>query len=201
MPHKAIWGEHNVLLSHPITKLILLSLFVGGLFWLAGAFPDFFGSGIGSIALLLLVVLSTAYSVALIVRVLIVHLIRRPLDRLLNSDNIVTLVASYALFIFGIILLSSLAFMAVRYLGLGYLTYGQCGDAFNRSMIASDHLASNDYFYFAASTFFTIGSSVCPMGASKIVSILTAFIGNAVTVVLMGIVLALYLNRKRDGKD
>jgi hypothetical protein len=165
-------------------------------------FPGILESGAASAGLLGITIAGALFAAALVVRALVEHLIQRPLDRLFRADNIASIIGSYALFIFGILLLVSLSFMAIRYLGWGYITYGQCSDSFSRDMIKSDPKASGDYFYFAAVTFFTIGyGDICPMGASKLLAIVTAFIGNAITVVLMGIVLALYLNRRNGARE
>jgi hypothetical protein len=87
--------------------------------------------------------------------------------------------------------------MEIQHLNLGYITYGKCGDKFSSDMIDTDPLISHDYMYFSSVTFFTIGyGDICPMGAAKLVSVIAAFIGNAVTIVLMGIVITLYMKRR-----
>jgi hypothetical protein len=83
----------------------------------------------------------------------------------------------------------------------GYLTYGTCSDEFNPEMINIDQNKSSDYFYFSSITLFTVGyGDICPVGWSKILSIINSFAGNFISVILMVIVISAYLNRNHEKK-
>jgi potassium channel LctB len=185
-------------LRKPIIRLILLLVVMGIMLRLPSIFPKFIESeSVLSHALTFLFIGISIYSLLLIFHIIFHILIKRPLNQLLSAPNIASLIFSYAILLLGILLLISLAFMEITRLNLGYLTYGQCTDKFSKEMIKNDQSMSRDYFYFSAVTFFTIGyGDICPMGLSKILSVLTAFIGNIISVVLMAIVISMYLNRK-----
>jgi potassium channel LctB len=129
---------------------------------------------------------------------IIVYLIRRWFLRLLNPKNIFALISTYALFILGLILLFSTIYNIVELSGLGYIKYGTCNGKFDSSMITTDPDASHDFFYFSAMTFFTVGyGDICPMGFEKIISIIVAFTGNLVSVILVALILNNYLDKKK----
>jgi len=190
----------ELLFERPIQKLVILLVVSGVFLLLSNFFEELLSQNpFLNIVLVVLNIAFAVYFILLIVRVIFVYLINRQLERLLQARSIFSLLFSYAVFVFGILLVISLFFMQVTQFNLGYLTYGQCSDNFSSSLIKSDKQISRDYFYFSAVTFFTIGyGDICPMGLTKLVSILTAFIGNIVTVVLMGIVITLYLNRQNQ---
>ena len=199
--HSRVW---RMLFDRPVMKLVIL-IFIIGVFF---RFDQVYSKTIDSIPtlsffLFLLVIMISIYSVILIIRIILEHLIRKPLSKLFRANNLLSLLASYGIFIFGIVFLISIAFMEIQHLNLGYVTYGKCSDKFTGDMIKSDPNMSRGYLYFTAVTFFTIGyGDICPMGAAKLLSVITAFIGNIVTVVLMGIVITLYMKRReRNSKQ
>jgi hypothetical protein len=50
-------------------------------------------------------------------------------------------------------------------------------------------------------TFFTVGAGdICPMGVSKIVTVLDALIGNAFTVLILAIAITNYSTNKNSGR-
>jgi potassium channel LctB len=197
--HSKIW---KILFERPILKLVILFFIIGVLFNLIKTFSDALEiKPILNILLFILIIATSVYSGILIVRIILVYLIRRPLKQLFSAQNILSLLFSYAIFVFGILILISVSFMEIQHLDLGYITYGNCGDKFDKNMIDTDPKISHDYLYFSAVTFFTIGyGDICPMGAAKVLSIVTAFIGNIVTVVIMAIVITTYLKR-REGNS
>jgi Ion channel len=195
--HSRIW---KMLFDRPVLKLIILIFVIAILFRLDQMFTKSFESvKILSLLYFILTIALTVYSVILIIRIILEHLVRRSLNRLFNAQNLASLLISYAIFIFGILILVSIGFAEIQHLELGYLTYGKCSETFNKTMIQTDPNISHDYMYFSSVTFFTIGyGDICPMGAAKFLSVITAFIGNIVTVVLMGIVITLYLKRRES---
>ncbi|MFA6022460.1 MAG: ion channel [Candidatus Pacearchaeota archaeon] len=195
---KHISRFNKIFFDRPILKLIYTFITLGIFFFISSNFSNItIVKSILNILLIPIILILGAYSVLLIAKIIFIYLIHRPFNQLFNAQNLTSLLLSYAIFIFGILFLISLTFMQIEHLGLGYITYGTCSDNFKPEMIANDQSISHNYFYFSAATFFTIGyGDICPMGLSQIFSILTAFIGNIVTVVLMAIVVTLYLNRK-----
>jgi voltage-gated potassium channel Kch len=58
-----------------------------------------------------------------------------------------------------------------------------------------------NYPYFSAITFFTVGfGDICPMGVSKLVSVLNALIGNLFTVLILAIAITNYSENRDNGK-
>ncbi|MFH1750199.1 MAG: ion channel [Candidatus Micrarchaeota archaeon] len=190
----------ELLFSRPVAGLIILVLLIDALTNAEGSIIDIFGPKTAySIIPIALIVVSAALFGIIVVRIIIDYLIRKPIDKLLTAENLGSLLLSYALFVFGILLLISFSYLELNRFGLGYLTYGKCTDTFSPALMESDSNISHDYFYFSAVTFFTIGyGDICPMGLSKYLSIVTVFMGNIVTVILMAIVITLYLRRKHE---
>lgn len=130
---------------------------------------------------------------------ILIYLIRRWFRRLLNPENVFVLIFSYVLFILGILLFLSAIFNFAEILGMGYLKYGVCSDNFNSSMIKTDLQASKSFFYFTATTFFSVGyGDICPMGIDKTLSILTAFIGHLISVIIVVLILNNYIRKKEE---
>ncbi|MFH0869678.1 MAG: ion channel [archaeon] len=127
----------------------------------------------------------------------IIFLLKHSLKSLLLAKNLWSLLGSYAIFMIAIITLFSFGYKSVEDLDKGYLTYGSCGDRFDLSMMQRDTQRSSSQFYFSAVTLFTVGyGDICPMGWSKGLALINAFVGNFISVVLMVIVITAYLNRK-----
>jgi len=200
---KALAGFRDMLFRRPLTRLILILVMIGILLGLSDILPnEIESSPLFIIVHLVLIAVGAVYSAVLIIRIIMDYMIRKPLNQLLMAQNITSLLVSYAVFIMSIIVILSLLNFQLKNLGLGYITYGQCGDSFSPGMIASDPYISNDYFYFTAVTFFTIGyGDICPMGLTKMLSVATGLIGNFVSVVLMAIVITLYLDRRARKAD
>jgi len=147
--------------------------------------------------------IAVLYGIVLTGHIVSLYLLRKPFGRLLSARDITSLLFSYVMFIVCILLVTSVLFMVVEELNLGYLTRGPTTDEFNSDVIDSeDPNISHDYLYFSAVTFFSVGyGDVCPMGFCKAMAMLTAFAGNVVTVVLMAIVVSVYLNRRAKPPD
>ena len=187
-------GLRRALFERPILKLSLVLLFIV----IAATLAQHVSIPLLRFLVALLTIVAVAYAI-----VLTGHIIRTAFNRLLSARDIVSLLLSYVMFIVGILLVISVLFMVVEELHLGYLTHGPTSDGFNSDVIDSeDPNISHDYLYFTAVTFFTVGyGDVCPMGFCKTLAMVTAFAGNFVTVVLMGIVVSLYLNRRVKSSD
>ena len=139
----------------------------------------------------------TFFLLGVYIVLLIMNMVKHSFNSLFNAKNMFVLFSSYALFIFCILILASIAFNMSETLGKGYLTYGRCSDTFDKSMITEDTQISRDYFYFSSITFFTVGyGDICPMGWNKILATMLAFIGHFVAVVIMVMVIHYYLKRK-----
>jgi potassium channel LctB len=116
--------------------------------------------------------------------------------KLMEARNLGMLALYYLAFIFTVILIFSMFYAIVEGAGFGYLKYGECDSEFN--MIDDDFDSSNDYFYFSAITFFAVGyGDICPMGLAKGISVLNAFVGNFIAVVIMVLVVSYYVKRKK----
>lgn len=187
-------GWRRVLFDRPVLKLCLVLLFTIAVSTLARY------TSIRPLKFIIALLMSVAvvYAVALTGHIVSICLIRKPLDRLLRATDIFSLLLSYVMFVAGIILLISVLFMVAEDLHVGYLTRGPTSDSFNSDVIESgDPNISHDYLYYTTITFFTVGyGDICPMGFCKVLAMLTAFAGNCVTVVLMGIVVSVFLSRR-----
>jgi hypothetical protein len=132
----------------------------------------------------------------------IIFLLRHSLKSLLSAKSLWSLLGSYAVFMIAILTLFSFGYKSVEDLDRGYLTYGTCSDHFDLATMQRDTQRSGSHFYFAAVTLFTVGyGDICPMGWSKGLALVNAFIGNFISVVLMVIVITAYINRKPVGKN
>ncbi len=193
----------RALFDRPILKLLMTLLAIGVLFKVVESTSKVWESWpvIGFlIALLGLAVV--IYFIVLILHIVGIYLIRKPLERLFTAKDIVSLLFSYVLFVAGILLVASVLFMVVENLHLGYLTYDPTVKLSSDMIEDKDPNLSQDYLYFTAVTFFSVGyGDVCPVGLCKPLAMMTAFAGNIVTVVLMAIVVSVYLNRRTKPSD
>jgi potassium channel LctB len=123
-------------------------------------------------------------------------LVKGSFQRLLSASSISGLFISYFAFLFILVLVFSNVYEISETYGLGYLTYGQCSDNFDPSMIGNDTLRSEEYFYFTGVTLFGVGyGDICPMGWDKNIALLNAFIGNFMFTVVMVLVVTTFLRR------
>jgi hypothetical protein len=137
----------------------------------------------------------------------IIHTVRLSVKHLMNPKNLFYLIGAYILLILVILFVSSMLYNFVDLSHLGYIQYGNCNGNFNPSLInysLEDNInlnatstISKDFFYFSAVTFFTVGyGDICPMGFAKVVSILIAFMGNIISVILVAFIINNYLKKK-----
>ncbi|MFH1471256.1 MAG: potassium channel family protein, partial [Candidatus Micrarchaeota archaeon] len=128
---------------------------------------------------------------------IVAHFARRAMDYLMNPKNLWALIAAYTFFVFTVLLISSTIYNLVEVSGLGYIKYGICTENFDQSMILTDKNISRDFFYFSAITFFTVGyGDICPMGLTRVVSMIVAFAGHVISVIIVALVVNNYLRSK-----
>jgi hypothetical protein len=135
------------------------------------------------------------------------HKIRLNIERFLHHElkfgELVTAYITSALFI---ILLFAILYWTVAMSGTGYLKYGGCVDTgiVTRDVIMNDPNAvvnNLHYPYFSSTTFFTVGyGDICPMGFSKFIAVLNAFVGCAFNVLILAIAIGNYATTKNNGK-
>jgi hypothetical protein len=129
----------------------------------------------------------------------IVFLIRHWYDRFVNPESLPSLILTYALFIFGILLMFSTLLSIIELTRIGYIKYGMCTDKFDPSFILNDPEISREFFYYTAITFFTVGyGDICPMGFAKLFSIIIAFTGHIVSLVILALILNNYYRKRKD---
>jgi hypothetical protein len=132
----------------------------------------------------------------------IYYVVKRTIEKLKNPQNLASLIAEYSLFVLGIILIFSSFFSFVQTIGLGAIRYGGCSDMFDPTTILTDNTISRDYFYFTAITFLAVGyGDICPMGLSKILAILTSFIGHLISGILVAIIINNYIRLREQKKS
>lgn len=132
---------------------------------------------------------------------MIFYVIKRSIVNLMRPKSIFTLIGSYVLVVLALIILFSTLFNVAELTGTGYLKYGNCQGHFNPEMISTDPSISQDFFYFTSITFFTVGyGDICPMGASRYISILAAFAAHLVSVIIVALIVNNYLHLRRKEK-
>lgn len=125
-------------------------------------------------------------------------LINRGIKYLFKAKNIIGLIVGYLVIIFVVIYLFAQIYSISGTLETGYLTRGVCSDNFNKSMISQDNLISNNYFYFSAITFFTVGyGDICPMGLNKEISIANALVGHIFTTIIIVLAISYFIESKK----
>lgn len=183
----------HLLFSHPVVKLILLIILSYILNIMGTYYPD----------QVLIRIVTTVVSIGIAVYFVltIIYVVHRKWRHLMNPKNVFSLLGAYAFFVVIIILIFSTLFSVVELTGMGYLKYGGCSDDFDPAMISTDPLASHNYIYFSAVTFFTVGyGDICPMGIMKLMAILDAFVGHLVTVIVVALIVNNYLRMRESDK-
>jgi len=160
------------------------------------------------IILVLLVILSEFFFKSkiltiLFVILLIIHIIftfifnfYTSIFMLWKPKNLLFLFMGYFIGIISILLMFTLIYSSVDASEKGYLTYEKCSDHFDHDVMKKDIQKSQNYFYFSTVTFFSVGyGDICPMGLSKIVSIVNMWVGHLVTTLFLGIAISLAANK------
>ena len=190
---RELHGFGKLLFNHPILKFFIFVVIYIILTNIEGFFTKHY------LIRTILNLVGIAISIYFIA--VIVYLIRSSFNRLINTDNLLNLILTYALFILGIILLFSTIFNMVETAQLGYIKYGTCSSNFTPSMISSDPQISRDFFYFTSMTFFTVGyGDICPMGFERIISMIVAFTGHLVSVVIVALIINNYLRKRESNR-
>ncbi len=183
----------HLLFSHPVIKLLVLIVLNYALNIVATYYPNNL--------LLRFAATLVNINIAVFFVLTIIYVVHRKWKHLMNPKNVFALLGAYAFFVVIIILIFSTIFSVVELSGLGYLKYGGCSDVFEPEMISQDSLASHNFIYFSAITFFTVGyGDICPMGTMKLVAILTAFVGHLVTVIVVALIVNNYIRTKENNK-
>ena len=176
---------------HIRIPLFLIALFLLRFLTIIAFDHESIGSSIASIVLS---AIFTAY-----VFLFILSILRKSIKSLFKASSLWSILISYAIFMFSVIILMSATYSTTEALGKGYIKYGTCSDEFNQGMIATDTQKSNEYIYFSSVTLFSVGyGDICPMGFAKVLAVINAFIGNVITVIVMVLVISTYLKRKED---
>jgi hypothetical protein len=186
--------------KRPILKLVILLIIQFVIIRIPELFPSSFP--IRWVTIILGIIL-TIYFV-----LVIIHTVRLSLKHLMNPKNLFYLIGAYILLILVILFVSSMLYNFVDLSHLGYIQYGNCNDNFNPSLINpiqdlnavnSNSTISKDFFYFSAVTFFTVGyGDICPMGFARVVSIIVAFMGNIISVILVAFIINNYMKKKES---
>ena len=188
---KELHGLGKLLFNHPLLKFLILVIFYLVLNNIQAYFSGEYG--IRTIISIIGILISIYFIIV------IVYIVRRSINKLINPENLFMLILTYALFILGILLLFSTIFSIIEITKMGYLKYGICSDSFNPSMIENDPQISRGFFYFASVSFFSVGyGDICPMGFAKLAAIFTAFIGHLVSVVVVALIVNNYIRKKES---
>lgn len=183
----------DILFERPLLKFILFLLAQIFISYITGYFnTNFFIRWINVIINLGIVI----YFISMII-----YVVRRSILNLMSPKSIYILIGSYALVVLALLMLFSTAYNFAELTETGYLKYGNCHNNFNPQMINNDPNTSQDFFYFTAVTFFTVGyGDICPMGISKMISIIAAFTAHLVSVLLVALIINNYIHLRRKEK-
>ena len=177
----------KILFKRPILKFFIFLAIQILLTELSGYFPK--SLAIRAVINLLSILISVYFVL------IVIHLIRTWWRRLMQPENLFVLLVSYALFIIGILLFFTTIYNLAEVARLGYIKYGTCDNNFN----IHDPQVSSDFFYFTAMTFFTVGyGDICPMGIDRIISIITAFFGHLISVVIVALIINNYIRNREE---
>lgn len=153
------------------------------------------------------VLIASFFLLVIYVIIFLAYRIRKNITRLLHHElKFSEILTGYITSVIFIVILFSILYWAMNVLGVGYLKYGSCIDTVDitRQVIDSDPLRITEFInypYFSAITFFTVGfGDICPMGVSKLVSVLNALIGNLFTVLILAIAITNYSENRDNGK-
>ncbi len=189
---KEIHGMRRILFNRPLTKFVLLILVYVVLSNILKYYPKIYKVRLPIVFIEILI--------AIYFIIVMGYMVKGFIDHLLKPKNLLSLIGAYALFLFGILFIFATVFNIVELTGRGYIRYGGCTSDFNNQMIGTDNLISRDFFYFSAVTFFTVGyGDICPMGAARLVSIIAAFTGHIVSVLIVGLIINNYITLRRSG--
>jgi len=149
------------------------------------------------------IILYILITVPLLVAYIIMYAVsrmRENVDKLLHHK--ITnrqLISGYLSFVFFSIFLFTILYLLMNYWGLGHLRYGSCID--NSALLSNDPLMVKSiahHAYFSAITFFTVGyGDICPMGWSKLISVLNSLIGSMFNVLIVALAI---INYSRNGE-
>ena len=154
------------------------------------------------------IIIAAFFILVVFVIIYLVYRIRLNITKLLHHElKFTEILTGYVTSVIFIIILFSILYFAMTLLGVGYLKYGSCVDNVDitRQLIDNDPLRVKEFIhypYFSAVTFFTVGfGDICPMGTSKLISVLNALIGNLFTVLILAIAITNYSTNKGNEKD
>ena len=182
---KKINGVRKVLFSRPLTKFVFLILVYIILSNILKYYPKRYE--------IRLPIAFVEIFIAIYFIIVMVYMIKGFVNHLLKPRNLLSLIGAYALFLFGILFIFSTIFNIIEIGKWGYIRYGGCTSNFKPEMIANDNLISRDFFYFSAVTFFTVGyGDICPMGVARQISIIAAFTGHIVSVLIVALLINNY---------
>jgi len=188
----------DFLLKRPILKFVILLIIQFVVLRIPELFPRSFP--------LRLITMIFGIILAVYFIITITHIVRTSIKHLMEPKSLFHLIGAYILLILVIISVSSILYNFVDLTHLGYIQYGNCNGNFNPSIInnspqqeaTSNSTISKDFFYFSAITFFTVGyGDICPMGFAKIISVIIAFMGNIVSVILVAFIINNYLQKRK----
>ncbi|MBI2573730.1 hypothetical protein HYV86_07730 [Candidatus Woesearchaeota archaeon] len=182
-----------LLFSHPVIKFIFFIILNYVLTLVSKYFPSNF----------FLRTLTTIVNIGIAIYFVlaIIYILHRKWKHLMSPKNVFSLLWAYVFFVIVIILVFSTIFSVIELTGLGYLKYGSCSDQFDTLLVDQDPLASHDFFYFSAVTYFTVGyGDICPMGLMKFAAIFDALVGHLVSVIIVALIINNYLRSREDQK-
>ena len=181
----------KLIFDHPIIKFISLIFIQIIIFNLETKFPK---NVPVRWVITIISILIAVYFIIVIIKV-----ITRSLDHLMNPRNILSLMGAYILLIIAFLVVFATMYNFAELSHLGYIKYGQCTDQFNSDFAISDPDISREFLYFTAITFFTVGyGDICPMGFAKIISMLVAFTGHIVSVIVVALIIQNYFRKQKQ---
>jgi hypothetical protein len=140
----------------------------------------------------------------------IIHKGMRSIRNLIRNQEITIgeIILDYCLAAVSVILFFAMLYSVADTADIGRLQYGGCEQGLRPDVDETGYaglstpsaMSHYNTIYFSAITFFTVGyGDICPVGVDKLLSILNAWAGVLINIIVISVAIGQYLNSGRNG--